>query len=197
MIPVYVFHPVAALSLVGTYLVWLVPEVIRSLSRRPVPGARTQDRRSGLVLALSIWAGVALATLAAFRMRDFAIAWHRMGLFIAGIVLMLAGVAFRWYAIRVLGRFFSVVVAFQPGQTVVQAGPYRRLRHPAYSGAILTLFGLGLVCGNWLSLLALVLLPGIGYGYRIAVEEKMLLAELGDTYRQYMKRTQRIIPFVI
>ncbi len=197
MIPIYVSHPLAAFSLAGAYLVWIVPEAIRSRSRRPGPQARTQDRLSGLALTLSIWVGVTLATFVAFRERDFAIPWHRTGLFVSGIILMLVGVAFRWYAIRVLGRYFSVLVAIQPGQTVVEAGPYRWLRHPSYSGAFLTLFGLGLVCGNWLSVLALMLVPGIGYGYRIAVEEKMLLAELGDPYRQYMKRTKRIIPFVI
>ncbi len=197
MIPIYISHPLAAISLAGTYLVWLVPEAIRSRSRRPGPEAKAEDRLSGPALTLSSWVSVTLATFVAFWRRDFAIPWHRTGLFVAGILLMLAGVAFRWYAIRVLGKYFSVLVAVQPGQTVVEAGPYRWLRHPSYSGAFLTLFGLGLVYGNWLSVLALMLLPGIGYAYRIAVEEKMLLGELGDPYRQYMKRTKRIIPFVI
>jgi protein-S-isoprenylcysteine O-methyltransferase Ste14 len=197
MFPVFVSHPLAAFSLAGTYLVWVVPEAVRSRSRRPGPGAMTHDRRSGLVLMLCIWAGVFVAVVAAFQLRELAIPWHRTGLFAAGIILMLAGVAFRWYAIHVLGRFFSVVVAIQPGQTVVEAGPYRWLRHPSYSGAILTLFGLGLAYGNWASVLVLILLPGIGYAYRISVEERVLLAELGDAYGQYMKRTKRIVPFVI
>lgn len=197
MLPIFAYHPWAAASLAGTYLVWVVPEVIRSRSRRPGPEAIIRDRRSGLVLLLCMWTGVSLAVVAAFRLRVLAIPWHRTALFSAGLILMLAGVALRWYAIRVLGRFFSVVVAIQPGQTVVQAGPYRWLRHPSYSGAILTLAGLGLVCGNWASLLSLMLLPGLGYAYRIAVEERELLAALGEPYRQYMKCTKRVIPFMI
>ncbi len=197
MLPVFVTHPFSAFVLVCAYVVWLVPEIIRSRSRRPGPGTKAQDRRSGLLITACIWSGVFVAALAAFRLPQFAIDWQRQAVFDAGIILMLAGVAFRWYAIRVLGPFFSVVVNTQPGQKVVEVGPYRWLRHPSYSGAILTLFGLGLACGNWLSLLALMLFAGLGYGYRIAVEENVLLSALGESYREYMKHTKRIIPFVI
>jgi protein-S-isoprenylcysteine O-methyltransferase Ste14 len=36
---------------------------------------------------------------------------------------------------------------------------------------------------------------GIAYGYRIFVEEKVLISELGDSYVEYMKRTKRVIPY--
>jgi protein-S-isoprenylcysteine O-methyltransferase Ste14 len=197
MLPPFVSSPSAALWLAGAYLVWIVPEAVRSRFRRPGPQVKANDRLSGAVLMLCIWSGVFFAWVAGFRFRQFAIPWDRGILFPAGIVLMLAGVAFRWYAIRVLGRFFTVVVAVSPGQTVVEAGPYRWLRHPSYSGAILTLFGFGLVFAHWLSLLFIMAFAVIGYGYRIAVEERVLLAALGEPYRLYMRRTKRIIPFVI
>ena len=197
MLPPFVSSPSAAVWLAGAYLVWILPEAVRSRSRRPGPQAKANDRLSGALLMLCIWSGVFLAWVAAFVFRQFAIPWDRGLLFTAGIVLMLAGVAFRWYSIRVLGRFFTVVVAVSPGQTVVEAGPYRWIRHPSYSGAIPTLFGFGLVFANWLSLLLIMIFAVIGYAYRITVEERVLLAELGDPYRLYMKRTRRIIPFVI
>lgn len=197
MLPPFVSSPSAAVWLAGAYLVWILPEAVRSRSRRPGPQAKANDRLSGAVLMLCIWSGVFLAWVAAFMLRQFAIPSDRGLLFTAGIILMLAGVAFRWYAIRVLGRFFTVVVAVSPGQTVVEAGPYRWIRHPSYSGAILTLLGFGLVFANWLSLLLIMIFAVIGYAYRITVEERVLLAALGDPYRFYMKRTRRIIPFVI
>ena len=109
---------------------------------------------------------------------------------------MLAGVAFRWYSIRVLGKYFTRQVAIQPGQTVVENGPYHWIRHPSYSGALLTIFGLGLVFGNWLSLIGVIAIAFIGYSYRVSVEEKTLVEALGEPYRQYMKRTKRFIPFL-
>ena len=73
-------------------------------------------------------------------------------------------------------------------------GPYRFVRHPTYSGLLLLFLGTGLALGDWLSVAALVLLPGVGIGYRIMVEERMLLAGLGDDYAQYRKRTWRLVP---
>ena len=51
----------------------------------------------------------------------------------------------------------------------MEDGPYRVLRHPSYTGGLLTMVGIGLAIGNWLSLLLVVL---AAYGYRIQVEER-------------------------
>ncbi len=110
---------------------------------------------------------------------------------------MLAGVAFRWYSISILGKYFTTVITIQPGHTVVENGPYRWIRHPTYSGALLTILGLGAALGNWFSLATVMLAAIIGYSYRIYVEERALVESLGDPYREYMQRTKRIIPFVI
>jgi len=45
------------------------------------------------------------------------------------------------------------------------------------------------------SVVAASLLFWLGYGYRMLVEEKVLVSELGESYVEYMKRTKRIIPF--
>ena len=42
-----------------------------------------------------------------------------------------------------------------------------------------------------------ILLFALGYGYRIHVEEKVLVSELGSGYVDYMKRTKRVIPFLV
>jgi protein-S-isoprenylcysteine O-methyltransferase Ste14 len=90
----------------------------------------------------------------------------------------------------VLGRFFTRDVATQTGQTVVQDGPYRFIRHPAYSGTLLTLLGIGLTLGNWLALLVVLI------SYRVRVEEQALVDALGEPYRVYMRGARRFIPFV-
>ena len=197
MQPLFVSNQLYALIFAAAYLIWLVPEMIRSFSRRRGAGTNARDRFSGIILIAGIWIGNAVAFNVAFDSPALAIFWDRTLLFWSGIFLMLAGVAFRWYAIHVLGQYFSVVIAIQPGHKVVEDGPYRYVRHPSYSGALITLLGIGLVLGNWLSLLALVFFAVLGYGYRIFVEERVLQEAFGDSYRDYMKRTKRIIPFVI
>jgi len=38
---------------------------------------------------------------------------------------------------------------------------------------------------------------GVSYGYRMRVEERVLLSALGQDYAEYMKRTKRLIPSLI
>jgi protein-S-isoprenylcysteine O-methyltransferase Ste14 len=92
---------------------------------------------------------------------------------------MLAGMAFRFYSMSLLGRFFTYQVAVHTGQTVVESGPYRFIRHPSYTGGLITLAGLGLALGNWAGLLAILTCTGTGYAYRMYVEEAALGSGLG------------------
>jgi protein-S-isoprenylcysteine O-methyltransferase Ste14 len=197
MLPLFLTNHTDEVMLIIASLLWWVPEMVLTRLRRPPPGARVDDRHSGVAVLAGIYLGAIASWAAAYRAPQFAVPVERPYLFAAGIALMLAGVAFRWYAIRVLGRYFSVVVAVEEGHTVVEQGPYRLIRHPSYSGALLTIFGYGLVFTNWLSLLLALFFPLLGYWYRMHVEEQALLKALGGDYRAYMKRTKRIIPFVI
>jgi protein-S-isoprenylcysteine O-methyltransferase Ste14 len=144
----------------------------------------------------SVWIGVLVANSISYGIRSTAIRWQRPLVFGAGLVLMASGYLFRLYAIRVLGRFFTVVVATRRDQRVIEVGPYRYVRHPSYTGSLVTFVGMCLALTNWLALAAL-LVPIAGYGYRIAVEEAALQEALGDEYRAYMRRTKRLIPYIV
>lgn len=110
---------------------------------------------------------------------------------------MYAGIALHFYTITVLGAFFTTTAAIAPEQTVIEAGPYRLIRHPSYTGFLLILLGFGLSLTNWLSLLVIMGCVLIGFSYRIRVEEHVLKAHLGQRYQEYMRHTKRLIPFVL
>src|SRR5208283_2072229 len=113
-----------------------------------------------------------------------------------GAAVMIAGIGFRTVAIYTLGRFFTVNVAVAKDHLVVQSGLYRFVRHPSYTGALLTFLGYGLGFGSWLSLLALIVPVSLAFGYRIRVEERALTQALGPSYSTYASQTKRLIPFV-
>ena len=76
----------------------------------------------------------------------------RWPIFVVGLVLMLLGIALRQWSVFALGSFFTVQVQVREGQTVVDTGPYRYVRHPSYTAIMLTFFGMGVALENWLSL---------------------------------------------
>ena len=107
---------------------------------------------------------------------------------------MLAGITLREWAVIALGRHFSVVVAIEANHALVTRGPYRWLRHPAYTGGLLALIGFTLALGSWLSIIPIVLIAFLAFSYRIRLEERLLLTTFGETYRNYMARTWRLFP---
>jgi protein-S-isoprenylcysteine O-methyltransferase len=181
----------------ATFLLWMILELIASRTKRSADRSHARDRGSyGLIVAL-LFVGLTLDFTLSARLPRAAILGRRELVFFSGIGLMLAGVAFRWWAIVTLGKFFTFDVAVQSSQSVVETGPYRYIRHPSYSGALMTQAGIGLALGNWAGLLALLVCMAIAYAYRISVEEKALIAALGEPYKQYMQRTWRLIPFLL
>ena len=114
----------------------------------------------------------------------------------AGLCVAIGGLALRLWAIRTLGRFFTSTVHVEGGQTVVQTGPYSVLRHPSYTGTLLTSLGLAMTMASTIGVALTALLALPAYIYRIQVEEKALAVRLGDAYRAYSTRTARLVPYV-
>jgi protein-S-isoprenylcysteine O-methyltransferase Ste14 len=113
------------------------------------------------------------------------------------LVLMAGGLTIRWSAILTLGRFFTVDVAIQPQQPVIQTGPYRFVRHPSYAGLLFSFVGLGVYFGSWLSLVVLLVPITAAVVNRILKEEAALLVALGAPYAEYCARTKRLIPGLV
>ena len=176
-------------------LLWVASEVTILWRHRSGDPARTRDAGTLHLLVVVIGASITLA--AGFDALDEARFPRQLQapLWWLGIALMLAGMPLRWWSIRVLARHFTVDVAIRPDHELVRRGPYRLLRHPSYTGLLMTFLGFALCLGNWLSLaamlpVALVLL------WRIQVEEQVLAAAFGDRYAAYARQTKRLIPFV-
>ena len=112
--------------------------------------------------------------------------------------LALFGIAFwlRIESIRAQGPQFSCAVAIQEKHRLTTTGPYRWMRHPAYTGVIGIIAGLSMVFVNPV---AAVIMTGLVWSWmetRIRDEEKMLLAEFGLEFSGYARRTRKLIPFV-
>jgi hypothetical protein len=98
------------------------------------------------------------------------------------VALFVGGMVLRWYSIIHLGRFFTVNVAIAADHQLVETGPYRFVRHPSYTGALLAFIGFAIVLRNWASVLVISLPIAFAFLYRINVEERALVQALGERY---------------
>lgn len=178
---------------------WAASEIIGSIilprlrHRRDGIQLERKDQGSGLAVNIGIIASVYIA----FGFSLVRIAVLPDWVFYPGIALMFGGIFLRQWSIAILGGFFSVLVSVQEGQTIIRRGPYRFIRHPSYTGTLLTLTGIGLAVQSWGALLTLVVMFGIVYRYRIGVEEKALVEQFGNEYAAYMNTTKMLIPFIL
>jgi protein-S-isoprenylcysteine O-methyltransferase Ste14 len=181
----------------SAYFVWIASELfgavlVPRLRGRGVTRVKS-DRGSKVLILFTVWVSITIAFVFGYggigRLPDW--------VFYPGIFLMLLGVVVRQWAIAVLGRFFSYDVRVVKDHRVVERGPYRLVRHPSYTGVLITFIGLSLAVQSLGALLVLLAVFIVSYGYRMRVEEKALLSELGQDYASYMKRTKRLIPYLI
>jgi protein-S-isoprenylcysteine O-methyltransferase len=183
------YFPVAAVLGVC----YAVSEIILTITRRAGPGVAHADQGSLRLIWIVIVASVCLAMAAAFRLPAFRLAPMALYEWIGGWVFA-GGIALRWYAIVHLGRFFTVNVAIAEDHRLIDTGPYRRMRHPSYTGSIIALLGIAIAMCNLVSLLILLVPTVIVFLYRMQLEERALIAALGERYRSYMRRTARLLP---
>jgi len=170
--------------------------LILQKSRTPATRADSPDAGSRRVLVL----GMSFAMITAFPL-----AWVRalrfppaldFPVFIVGVATLIGGSLLRRHCWRLLGPSFTGDVQVRPDQRIVGEGAYRLLRHPSYTAGILMNLGIGLSLGSWGGTALLAVVSFFAYANRIAVEERALLAVLGEPYREFLRHRKRLIPYL-
>ena len=113
-----------------------------------------------------------------------------------GLLLLILGFLLRQHSIITLGKYFTPVITKIKNQKIIQEGPYKYLRHPSYTGLFLELFGAAISFSNWISILFVIVLLFPSLLYRINLEEAFLSKNFKD-YKNYQKKTWKLIPFII
>jgi protein-S-isoprenylcysteine O-methyltransferase Ste14 len=93
-----------------------------------------------------------------------------------------------------LGRNWSVTLELRDRHSLVTSGVYRHVRHPMYSAFWLWAIAQALLLPNWIAGPAGLVGFGTLFFLRIGREEQLMIEAFGDEYRDYMRRTSRVLP---
>jgi len=196
MVAVAVFQPGLPAALYGIVsLAWVASFLLEGLiirSARQKSAEVKSDKGSGILIVTSIFGSISIADV--FAASGFA-TLPVESLYL-GLAMMVLGIGFRLWAVATLRSFFSYTVQIKTGHRVIQSGPYRLVRHPAYAGTLLTLVGVGFALQSWGAVLLIAFVFTLVFGYRIRVEEQALVGSLGEEYMSYARRVKRLIPFI-
>jgi protein-S-isoprenylcysteine O-methyltransferase Ste14 len=112
---------------------------------------------------------------------------------LAGATIL--GLLLTWWARLWLGRLWSSAVTRKEGHRVIASGPYAIVRHPIYTGLIAATLATAAAIATWPALLS-VACVGTGFWLKASIEERFLVAEIGqDAYESYRRRVPMLIPF--
>lgn len=175
---------------------WIVAEIgLARKTKVDVNQVSDSETRSQWIL----WLTVVISLIAALIFK--ALAWTPILIeylprqFIA-LVLFAVGLYFRYYAVGQLGHFFTTNVSIQREHKLIIDGPYRWVRHPAYSGLLIALAAAGLAMGDLVALLLLVVPVFFALRVRIDIEEMLLNKKFGIVYQDYCKSTRKLLPWL-
>lgn len=113
-----------------------------------------------------------------------------------GICLMLLGIVIRVSAVLTLRKAFTLNVQITSRQRLITSSLYRKIRHPAYTGSILSLLGIALALRDLVSVGIVLVCCLVCYQIRIAVEEVALEIRFKEEYILYKHNTYKLFPYI-
>ena len=112
---------------------------------------------------------------------------------VVGVLLTAAGVALAIWARWHLGANWSAIVSIREQHELIRSGPYRRVRHPIYTGMLLAMAGTALVLGEVRGLIAFAITLFAFY-WKARKEEAWLTREFGEKFGMHAKQTGMFLP---
>lgn len=179
-------------------IIWSVWPISEILLNRLMRSGKSDKKGEDKGTLRNIWITISIAMAAGCIVNSYVEAPMSNTLTISytGLLSITFGMIFRFFAIWSLGKFFTVDITIREEHKLKKDGIYRYIRHPAYTGMIISFIGFGLSLNNWISLF-IVSIPVISVMLlRITAEEKMLLKQFGNEYAGYMRKTRRLIPWI-
>ena len=113
------------------------------------------------------------------------------------IPFLSVGLIVIWLSHKDLGENWSVTLELKQDHSLVTNGIFKHVRHPMYLAIWLCAIGQALCIPNYLGGLGALVGWAFLYFVRINREEQMMIEKFGESYRIYMVKTKRLVPYVL
>ena len=112
-----------------------------------------------------------------------------------GMLIIVFGICIRIKAVLTLKKAFTLNVQISKEQQLITNGMYKFVRHPAYTGSILSLLGVSIALKNIPAILIVAICSFVCYQIRINVEEAVL-QKYFKGYSLYREKTYKLFPYI-
>jgi protein-S-isoprenylcysteine O-methyltransferase Ste14 len=150
-----------------------------------------------VMVLLRLFGGIAWLSVIIYLINPEWMSWSKLQLpdwvRWVGVIIGIASLPMMYWLFKSIGRNITQTVKTRKEHELVTNGPYRWVRHPLYSVGTIFFLSFALIASNWFIALVM-LLALIMILVRLPKEEENLIKRFGNEYREYMKRTGRLIP---
>lgn len=188
-------HPFVPYAIPALWLCWWVYWRIAGYDVKPVQRRESVPSRLAHIVPLCVGA-LLLAWPSIPGWLGEHVVRHGWGLYWSGVAVTAVGLGFSVWARRLLGRNWSATVTLKTDHELIQAGPYRWIRHPIYTGILLGFLGSAMARDEWRAVAAVVLVI-IALWRKLRMEERWLSELFGERYARYRERTWALIPYLL
>jgi protein-S-isoprenylcysteine O-methyltransferase Ste14 len=189
----WLFFAVFEACSIATGLYFAVHDPTLLARRMTVGPTAEKETVQKIIMTLALIGFVALIVVPALD-RRFGWSVVPASVAILGNILVVLGFAICFRVMQVNSYSASTIRVFE-GQPVISTGPYARVRHPMYAGALVMLIGMPLALGSWWGLLLLLVIVPVLI-WRLLDEERFLRANLSG-YAEYARQARyRLVPHV-
>ena len=182
-----------------SYVIGIIDTVIRPFSESIKEDATINPLYSLIILVLFLLNP--LFIILAFYESKLLVAqyfpfWNNIFISFIGILIFLISGFIVILARYQLKQFGSGILTIEDSHQLITTGIFKYIRHPIYTGGVLGIIGFYCAFQSVVVLIAASIIYFVILRHRLIFEEKILIDEFGDQYREYMKRTKRLIPYL-
>lgn len=175
-------------------MIWVILDIrVGVIGKKTLDKKKVIEKKSKYIIIICIVIGMSFGPIAFSEFRN---AFKDTFDFIryVGLLVIGLGLSIRVIAIRQLGQFFSDHVSINHETKFFNKGLYKIIRHPSYLGEILIFLGVAIVYNHVMASMVALIIPTLGFIYRIEVEEKALALHYKKDYKNYQEQTNKLIP---
>ena len=178
--------------LIAILLCWVSTEFYIGVTR---PCQGTEPKQPLLMISRMLWLFFVIYSWADFRYHWSTTEFSSWFLALL-LTLCSAGLLVRIWAVIHLGKSFSYDVKNPETGKLINTGPYRYIRHPAYLGILMLGSLPGLILSSIPGFFGMLLTTLVPVIIRAKAEDELLEAEFGEEYLEYKQSTFAIIPLI-
>lgn len=189
-----VFHTAYILILAGTFIIRLPHEKRNKANTIRIDNKSPQEK----ILLFLVFVGMMILPIVYLSTSWLSFADNSLPIStkIIGLLLVVPTLWLFYRSHKDLGLNWSASLEIREDHEIVDKGVYKIIRHPMYAAIWLWVIAQALLLNNYISGFAGLVSFGLLYFLRVPKEEEMMIKKFGETYREYQKRTKRIIPFI-